>query len=46
MHEKPFIPNYQDLTKPSLVIQKNTAICIEPLVQIGNEKIKLSSEDN
>jgi len=46
MHEKPFIPNYQDLTKPSLVIQKNTAICIEPLVQIGNGKIKLSSENN
>jgi methionyl aminopeptidase len=46
MHEKPFIPNYRDPAKPSLVIQKNMAICIEPLVQIKNGEIKLDSNDN
>ncbi|CAJ0631110.1 2248_t:CDS:1, partial [Entrophospora sp. SA101] len=42
MHEKPFIPNYKISSERSVVILENTAICVEPLVQIGNAEIKLS----
>ena len=42
MHEKPFIPNYKISSERSTIIRENTAICIEPLVQIENAEIKLS----
>jgi len=42
MHEKPFIPNYKIPLERSVIIRDNTAICVEPLVQIENAEIKLS----
>jgi len=42
MHKKPFIPNYKIPSERSVIIRENTAICVEPLVQIGNAEIKLS----
>ncbi|RHZ37584.1 type I methionyl aminopeptidase [endosymbiont GvMRE of Glomus versiforme] len=42
MHESPFIPNYKISSERSVVIRENTAICVEPLVQIGSAEIKLS----
>lgn len=46
MHLPPFIPNspLENPNKESVLILPNTAICIEPLVQTGNAKIKLSSD--
>jgi methionyl aminopeptidase len=46
MHEKPFIPNYKIPSEHSTVILENTAICVEPLVQIDNAEIKLSKDNN
>lgn len=45
LHMDPFIPNYRiihegDLLKPGMIV------CIEPLVQNGNDKIKISSNGN
>ncbi|WNE41751.1 MAG: Methionine aminopeptidase 1 [Mycoplasmataceae bacterium] len=45
LHMDPFIPNYKinyegDLIKPGMII------CIEPLVQYGNDKIKIASNGN
>jgi len=44
MHEKPFIPNYKISAERSVVISENTAICVEPLVQIGDAKIQVSAD--
>ena len=46
MHETPFIPNYKISDKYSVVIHENTAICVEPLVQIDNAEVELSAENN
>jgi len=43
MHQEPFIPNYKIPKEISVEILPDTAICIEPLVQIGDAKIKLST---
>jgi methionyl aminopeptidase len=45
MHESPFIPNYKISAERSVVILENTAICVEPLVQIDNAEIKLSADN-
>jgi len=45
MHESPFIPNYKIPAENSMVISENTAICVEPLVQIDNAEIKLSADN-
>ncbi len=47
MHLSFFIPNspLENPTKESVIIMPNTAICIEPLVQTVNAKIKISPED-
>jgi len=45
MHEAPFIPNHKISAEQSVVILENTAICVEPLVQIGNAEIKLSADN-
>jgi methionyl aminopeptidase len=45
MHERPFIPNYKIPNEHSTVILENTAICVEPLVQIDNAEIKLSTDN-
>lgn len=45
MHEKPFIPNYLSKESENVTIKKNTAICVEPLVQAGNADIKLSPDN-
>lgn len=44
MHQEPFIPNFRDITLPGITIQKNAAICIEPLVQMGDEAIELAAD--
>jgi methionyl aminopeptidase len=41
LHEKPFIPNYKTVEKGE-VIKEGMFICIEPLVQIGDDKIIIS----
>jgi len=46
MHETPFIPNYKIPDKHSVVIRENTAICVEPLVQIDNAEVELSAKNN
>jgi methionyl aminopeptidase len=45
MHQSPFIPNYKIPAELSTVIPKNTAICIEPLVQIDNAEIQLAADN-
>jgi methionyl aminopeptidase len=45
MHERPFIPNYKISSEQSAIIRENTAICVEPLVQIGNAEIQLSPKN-
>src|SRR5437764_2121378 len=44
LHEKPFIPNYRTPYKGT-IIEKNMFICIEPLVQVGDDKISISSNN-
>ncbi|CAG8572123.1 893_t:CDS:1 [Ambispora gerdemannii] len=43
LHMKPFIPNYKTPQKGK-IISEGMFICIEPLVQIGDEEIKLSAD--
>ena len=45
LHEKPFIPNHRNVKKGE-IIKKGAFICIEPLVQIGDDKISLNAEND
>lgn len=42
LHMDPFIPNYR-INNEEEIIKPGMLICIEPLVQIGDDKIKISS---
>jgi methionyl aminopeptidase len=42
LHEEPFVPNYK-IPHKGKVIREGMTICIEPLVQIGDNKISLSA---
>jgi methionyl aminopeptidase len=44
MHEEPFIPNFRG--GKNIVIKEGSFICIEPLVQIGDNIIEVSAVDN
>ncbi|CAG8850437.1 34287_t:CDS:1, partial [Racocetra persica] len=45
MHEAPFIPNYKISVKHNAIIPENSAICVEPLVQIDNSLVELSTDN-
>ena len=45
LHMDPFIPNYKIDNKGELILP-GMIICIEPLVQCGNNEIKISSNGN
>jgi len=42
LHQEPFIPNYKTPDKGE-IIKEGMFICIEPLVQIGDAKVEVSS---
>ncbi|HXN54361.1 MAG TPA: type I methionyl aminopeptidase [Mycoplasmatales bacterium] len=45
LHEDPFIPNYKNMNDiPEVVIKPGMAICIEPLVQVGNDETVVSKD--
>jgi methionyl aminopeptidase len=44
LHQEPFIPNYKTPDKGE-IIKEGMFICIEPLVQIGDDKIDVSADD-
>jgi len=46
LHEKPFIPNYKHEKHLSKKIERGMFICIEPLVQFNDDKIKVSPINN
>jgi methionyl aminopeptidase len=45
MHEPPFIPNSRHYSGPSEVIRTDMFICIEPLVQMGDDQVKVASDE-
>lgn len=44
LHEKPFIPNHRNVKKGEL-IKEGMFICIEPLVQVGDDKIIIDTQN-
>lgn len=44
LHQKPFIPNYKTSDKGE-VIREGMFICIEPLVQVGDREVIVSSDN-
>lgn len=45
LHQAPFIPNSHHYTGPPEVIRTGMFICVEPLVQIGDNQVKVASDN-
>ncbi|KLL01671.1 MAG: methionine aminopeptidase [Mycoplasmataceae bacterium RC_NB112A] len=45
LHEPPFIPNSRHYSGPAEVIRTGMFICVEPLVQIGDDQVKTASNN-